>query len=132
MAANTEQAPSSFETPRCARLLRMRALPLFIVLLYRLVRRRKADGGRKRDPVGILARDIAAQNDVHRDLVDRPPAQAELSARLRHARGVGGAELAEYFRRQGPDIVGRPIIDASRVGRKVMVGDPVPQPAGIE
>src|SRR6266576_3545491 len=122
MAANTEYPPSSFETPRCARLLRMRALPLFIILLRRLLRRRKAYGGRKRDPVGILARDVAAQNDVHRDLVDRPPAQAELRARLRHARGVGGAELAEYLRRQRPDVVGRPVVDAGRVGDVVLIG----------
>src|ERR1043166_8786219 len=94
--------------------------------------RRKADAGRECDPVRVLARDIAAEDQVHREAVDRAPAQADLDARLDEAPYLGLAELAEHFGRQRPDIVGRAPVEPGAVGEVVPVGDAVPRPAGVD
>jgi hypothetical protein len=43
--------------------------------------RLEAEDGRQRQPVGVLAGDVAAIDHVDVELIDRPPPQADLEAR---------------------------------------------------
>src|SRR5258707_1254456 len=52
--------------------------------------RRKAQHGRDREPVRVLAVDVTAIDDVVVPSIDRPPAHADLKTRLRDARHVRG------------------------------------------
>ena len=71
----------------------------------------------QRDPVGILAGEVAAVNDIEADSVDRPPADAGLEARLGDAACfLHRAKLAEHFRGENPVIGRRAPVEAGAVG----------------
>jgi hypothetical protein len=93
----------------------------------------KANHGRERDPVCVLAVNIAAVNQINVEVVDRTPAQPDLEARLGYANGIlPSAELAEDFGGQRPDIVRRAPVHARAISRIVLPGDAIPFPAGVE
>ena len=89
--------------------------------------------GRERDPVRVLAINITAVDKIDIEVVNRPPAQADLGAWLGCSDGIlPRADEAEHLRRQRPDIVRRAPVDAGAICGIVLAGDAVPLPAGIE
>src|SRR5205807_4334828 len=96
------------------------------------LRRRKADACRDRDPVRVFAGDIASVNEIHREPVDRPPAQPGLQARLCLRRGFCPTEQTEDLSSQRPDVVRRPQIEAGAVKKELTIGTAIPLPAGIQ
>ena len=62
----------------------------------------KANHGRERDPVCVLAVNIAAVDQINVEVVDWTPGQPELEARIGYANGIlPSAELAEVFGQLG-------------------------------
>src|SRR5947207_15027418 len=92
-----------------------------------LARRREADDGRERNPVRVLALDVAAVNHVDIPSIDRSPAQAGLEPRLRDTGDLcARAGLAEDLRGECPDIVRGSPVDADPVGEVIAIHRAIP------
>src|SRR3981189_2205873 len=95
------------------------------------VRDRKTDRGADRDPVGILAHDVASVYDIEREYLVGPVTDAGLKPRPDHARNIGGASLAECLDRPLQDIGELPV-EANTIEQVMSIDGAVPQPAAIE
>src|SRR4051794_40121641 len=94
-------------------------------------RHRKADSGAERDPVGVLAADVVAIDQVDRKYLVRTVAHAGLESRPHHAWNIRLAGLTVGF--DGPlQGVGEFPVEADPVGEVVLVDGSVPQPAAVE
>src|SRR6266568_3554235 len=94
-------------------------------------RRRKADRGAERDPVGVLACYVVAVDQVDRKDLVGPVAHAGLKPRPDGTGNIRGADLAERF--DGPlQGFGELPVEAGAVGQVVPVGHTIPQPAAVE
>src|SRR5215218_1275389 len=92
---------------------------------------RETDRGAERDPVGVLARDVAAVNQVDRENLVRPVTHAGLKPRLDHAWRIRLARLPKGF--DGPlQGVGELPVETRAIGEEMPIGHAVPQPAAIE
>src|SRR5438270_3873828 len=94
-------------------------------------RYRKPDRSPDRDPVGILAHDVAAVDDIDgKDLVG-PVAHAGLKPGPDHARNIGRAGLTESLDRPLQDIGELPV-EANAIEQVMPINGAVPQPAAVE
>src|SRR5437879_1198379 len=92
---------------------------------------RETDRGAERDPVGVLARDVAAIDQIDRENFVRPVTHAGLKPRLDHARRIRSAGLAERFDRplQG---FGELPVEPDSVEQIMAIDAAVPEPAAIQ
>src|SRR6476469_9820236 len=93
-------------------------------------RHRKPDRRPDRDPVGILAQDVVAVDEIDRENLVRAVANASLKPRPDHARMFGGARLAECLDRPLQDIGELPV-ESNAIEQVMPVDGAVPQPAAI-
>src|SRR6266446_9942698 len=95
------------------------------------VRYGKADRGSDRDPVGILAHDVATVDDIDgKDLVG-PIADAGLKPGPDHAWNIGRPDLTECLDRPLQDI-GKLPVEANAIEQVMPINGAVPQPAAVE
>src|SRR6266567_2068271 len=95
------------------------------------VRYRKPDRRTDRDPVGILAHDVAAVDDIDRENLVGPVTNAGLKPRPDHARNIGRAGLAECLDCPLQDIGELPV-EANAIEQVMPIDVAVPQPAAVE
>src|SRR5258705_9078490 len=95
------------------------------------VRYGKADCGPDRDPVGILAQDVPAVDEIDRKDLVGPVTDAGLKPRPDHARSIGCAGLTECLDRPLQDIGELPV-EADAIEQVMPVDGAVPQPATVE
>src|SRR5262245_21440792 len=87
----------------------------------------------KSNPIGVLAVDVAAVDEIHAEFVDRTPAQPDLKTRLGHADGfLSCAHLAEDLGGERPNIVGGAPVDSGAIGCIVLFCHTVPLPTSIQ
>src|SRR5438876_1097265 len=85
----------------------------------------KPDRRTDRDPVGILAHDVAAVDDIHRENLVGPVTDAGLKPRPDHARNIGRAGLAECL--DGPlQDIGKLPVEADPIEQVMPVDGAVP------
>src|SRR5205814_9521368 len=91
---------------------------------------RETDRGTERDPIGVLAHDVAAVDQVDRENLVRPVTHAGLKPRLDHAWRIRLARLPKGF--DGPLQGFRELpVEADSVGQVVSIDAAVPEPAAI-
>src|SRR5439155_4087802 len=90
--------------------------------------RREADGGAERDPVGILAGDVPAIDQVDGEYLVGPVAHAGLKPRLHHACDLRGSGLAVRLDRP-LQRVGELPVEADAIGQIVPIDRAIPEPA---
>src|ERR1700692_3538696 len=95
------------------------------------VRYGKPDRGSDRDPVGILAHDVATVDDIDgKDLVG-PITNAGLEPGPDHARNIGRAGLTECL--DGPlQDIGKLPVEANAIEQVMPINGAVPKPAAVE
>src|SRR5229473_3925476 len=95
------------------------------------LRYRKPDRRPDRDPVGILAHDVAAVDDIDRENLVGPVTDAALKPGPDHARNIRRAGLTECFDRPLQDIGELPV-QADAIDQVMPIEGAVPQPAAVE
>src|SRR5215208_2206040 len=101
------------------------------MVLWLAAGHREPDRGADRDPVGVLARDVAAVDQIDRENLVRPVTHAGLKPRLDHAWRIRLAGLAKGF--DGPLQGFRELpVEPDAVHQIMAIDAAVPQPAAIE
>src|SRR6266852_2032702 len=95
------------------------------------LRYRKPDRRPDRDPVGILAQDVATIDDIDRENLVGPITDAGLKPRPDHAWDIGRAGLTECLDRPLQDIGELPV-ETEAIGQIMTIDRAVPKPAAID
>src|SRR6266403_2797757 len=95
------------------------------------VRYGKPDRGPDRQPVGALAVDVAAVDDIDRENLVGPVTYASLKPRPDHAWDIGRAGLTECLDRPLQDIGEFPV-ETEAIGQIMPIDRAVPKPATVD